>query len=169
MVDVSLVPGSRPHSLEAILTSQDSPVDSKPSLLNDRQSVVQFVLGSSTYLRPNIRLLLSKGALSDEKTSVVYNWYRSLPEQSFSDSSETNSYFTKQSWNRSGLMASNSGVRLPHPTLKSWNVSSRKSYVWSWTPHGMCRILLSDTISTCQRPRKKSAPTALTTTASVHP
>jgi hypothetical protein len=42
-------------------------------------------------------------------------------------------------------------------------------YVWSWTPHGMCWILLSDTISTCQRSRKKSAPTALTTaTASVH-
>jgi hypothetical protein len=69
----------------------------------------------------------------------------------------------------SGLMESNSGVRLPHPTSKSWNISSRKPCVWSWTPHGMCRTLLSDAISTCQRSRKKSAPTALTTaTASVH-
>jgi hypothetical protein len=48
-------------------------------------------------------------------------------------------------------MESNSGERLPHSTLKSWNVSSRKPYVCSWTPHGMCRILLSDAISTCQQ------------------
>jgi hypothetical protein len=83
--------------------------------------------------------------------------------------SATNSYFTKQSWNWSGLMASNCGVRLPHPTLKSWNVSNRKSYVWSWTPHGMFRILLFDTISTCQPSRKKSEPTALASvTAWVH-
>jgi hypothetical protein len=61
------------------------------------------------------------------------------------------------------------GVRLPHPTSKSWNVSSRKPYVWSWTPHGMCRTLLSDAISACQRSRKKSATTAHTTaSASVH-
>jgi hypothetical protein len=35
--------------------------------------------------------------------------------------------------------------------------------------HGMCRTLLSDAISTCQRSRKKSATTALTTaSASLH-
>jgi hypothetical protein len=66
-------------------------------------------------------------------------------------------------------MESNFWVRLPHPTSKSWNVSNRKSYVRSWTHHGMCRTLLFDAISTCQRSRKKSATTALTTaSASVY-
>jgi hypothetical protein len=39
----------------------------------------------------------------------------------------TNYFCTKPSSNRSGLMVSNSGARLPHPTSRSWNASNRKA------------------------------------------